>query len=126
MYVLVPDETGDECQNGNDYDRRRARDPRLIAFADRSESQSASDTVDRTPPHTCDRIQNYYEAIRKVEGEREPGKRQLTEAELRAECEEIGDGNGSEKVEEDDGEEGGPKLETKYGGTESPEGKAPH
>lgn len=121
MHVFVPDKTGHKGQNGDNYNRSRAGDPGLIVLAHRSESQSASDTVDRTPSNARDHVQNDREAIWKVEGEREPGKRQLAEAELWTECGEKGDGDCTEEVEEDDGEDCRSELETKYGSTEGPE-----
>ena len=45
----------------------------------------------------------------------------MAEAELWAKCGEKGDGDCTEEVEEDDGEDCGSKLETKYGSTEGPE-----
>ena len=74
VHIFVSNETGDERQDGEDWNRSRAGNPRLISFADRSEGQSASDTVDRTPSNTRDRVQDDQKATRKVEGEREPGK----------------------------------------------------
>ena len=121
MHISVPNETRHKRQNGDDYNRGRAGDPRLIAFAHRSESQSAGDTIDCAPSNARDRVQDDWETIWEVEGEREPGKRQLAEAKLRAECGEIGDGDGREEVEEDDGEDCRSEFETEYGGTEGPE-----
>ena len=134
MHISVPNKTGHERQDGNDYDRRRAGDPRLVAFTHRSEGQSTGDTVYCAPSNTRDRVQNDWKAIREVEGEREPGKRQLAEAELRAEGGEVGDGDCREEVEEDDGEDCWPEFETKHGSTEGPEregcccgvGRKPH
>jgi len=123
VHISVPNETRHKGQNGDDYNRGRARDPRLIAFAHRSESKSAGDAVDRTPSDARDRVQNDWEAIWEVEGEREPGKRQLAEAEFWAECGEVGDGDGGEKVEEDDGEDCGSEFEPEYGRAEGPEGE---
>ena len=54
VHISVPDKTGHEGQNSNDYDRGRAGDPRLIAFAHRSESQSTGDAIYRTPPDARD------------------------------------------------------------------------
>ena len=121
MHVSVPDKTGHEGQNGDNHNRSCAGDPRLIAFAHRSESQSASDTIDRAPTNARNRVQNDWEAVWEIEGEREPGKRQLAEAKLWAECGEVGDGDCTEEVEEDDGEDCGSETETKYGSTEGPE-----
>ena len=121
MDISVPNETGHERQNRDDYDRGRAGDPRLVAFAHRSESQSTGDTIDRAPSHAGDRVQNDWEAIWEVEGEREAGKGQLAEAELRAECGEEGDGECTKEVEEDDGEDCGTEFEFKHGRTESTE-----
>ena len=121
MYISVPNKTGHERQNGNDYDGGRAGDPRLIAFAHRSESQSTGDTIDCTPSDTRDRVQNDWYAIWEVEGEREPGKRQLAETELWAECGEVGDGDCTKEVEEDDGEDRGSEFESKHGSTEGSE-----
>jgi hypothetical protein len=121
VHISVPNKTGHERQNGDNYDRGRAGDPGLIAFAHRSESQSAGDTIDCAPSNTRDRVQNDWKAIWEVEGEREPGKRQLTEAELWAKRGEEGDGDCGEEVEENDGEDGGPEFKSEHGSTKGPE-----
>ena len=121
MHVFVPNKARHEGQNSDDYNCSRAGDLWLITLAHRSESQSAGNTIDSAPSNACDRVQNDWEAIWEVKGEREPGKRQLAETELWAECGEEGNRNCTEKVEEDNGEDCGSKLETKYGSTEGPE-----
>ena len=121
MHISVSNETRHNGQNGDDHDRGCTWDSSLIAFAHRSESQSAGDAIDRTPSDTGDRVQDNWEAVWEEEGEREPGKRQLAEAELWAECREVGDGDGREKVEEDDGEDCGSEFEIEYGGTKGSE-----
>ena len=114
MHVSVPDKAGHERQNGNYDDRGGAGNPRLIAFAHRSESQSTGDTIDCAPADARDRVENDWEAIWEVEREREPGKGQLAEAELWAKRGEEGDGDGGKEVEEDDGEDRRPEFELEH------------
>ena len=75
MHISVPDETRHERQNGDDYDRGRARDACLIPLANRSKSQSAGDAIDRAPSDARDYVQDNRDTVWEVEGEREPGKR---------------------------------------------------
>jgi len=57
MHIFVPDKTGHEGQNGDNYNRSRAGDPELIALAHRSESQTTGNAIDRAPSNAHDRIQ---------------------------------------------------------------------
>ena len=121
MHVSIPNETRHKRQDGDDHNRGCAGDPRFIPFAHRSERQSAGDGIDRVPPDARDHVQDDWDAVWEVEGEGESGKCQLSEAEFWTERGEIGDGDGEEEVEEDDGEDRGPELETKRGSAEGPE-----
>ena len=69
VHVSVPDETRHERQNGDDYDRGRTGNPRLIPFANCPESQSAGDAIDRAPSDARDYVQDNRDAVWEVEGE---------------------------------------------------------
>lgn len=107
MYITVPDETRNKCEDSNDDNRSSTGDSRLANFANSSQGQSTRDGVDGTPSDASNNVQNDRDACGEIQGEGETGQCELPKAKFGPKGSKVRDGEGGEQVEKYDGQDSG-------------------
>lgn len=118
VHVAVAEEREDHGEQRDDHDRGGLGD--LVRGRDGAQGLPADDGVDRRPADARDDVEHDGQQ-RDVVPEAEPRDRHLAQPEAGPEDGEVGDGDGAEEVEEEDGEAGLLQPETEDRGAKCPE-----